>query len=241
VIGAAGNMGTLACETVEQSADLELVAQITEGDSIEELEAADVAVDFTQPGVVMEHIAWCIEHGIDVVVGTSGFTRERLDSIEQQLNATPEVGVLVVPNFSIGAALMMRFAAEAASFFESAEIVELHHPSKVDAPSGTSIRTAQLISAARAAAGAGPVPDATADDTLGARGGRVEGIPVHSIRVRGLVAHQEVLLGNPGETLTLRHDMPDRVAAMPGLVASTRFVVDHPGLTVGLEHVLGLE
>lgn len=241
VIGAAGNMGRLACEAVERSAGLDLVAQIDKDDSIEELDETDVAIDFTHPGVVMDHVTWCIEHGIDIVVGTSGFTRERLDTIEQQLKVTPEVGVLVIPNFSVGAVLMMRFAASAASFFESAEIVELHHPGKVDAPSGTSIRTAQLMSAARATAEAAPIPDATADDALGARGGMVEGIPVHSVRVRGLVAHQEVLLGNPGETLTIRHDMPDRVAAMPGLVASTRFVVDHPGLTVGLEHVLGLE
>lgn len=241
VIGAAGNMGTLACGAVEGSADLELVARIDQGDSIEELEAADVAIDFTHPGVVMDHVRWCIEHGRHMVVGTSGFTQQRLDSIAEQLGPVPEVGVLVVPNFSIGAVLMMRFAAAAARFFESAEIVELHHPTKVDAPSGTSIRTAQLMSAARTAAGAGPIPDATAHDDVGARGGKVEGIAVHSLRVRGLVAHQEVLLGNPGETLTIRHDMPDRVAAMPGLVASTRFVVDHPGLTVGLEPVLGLE
>lgn len=240
VVGAAGKMGSLACETVEATDGLELVARVDQDDSLTALEGADVAVDFTHPGVVMDTITWCVDHGIHVVVGTSGFTQERLDAIEGRL-ADADVGVLVVPNFSIGAVLMMRFAAQAAGFFESAEIIELHHPTKLDAPSGTSIRTAQLMAAARDDAGADPIPDATTEDELGARGGTVEGIPVHSVRVRGLVAHQEVVLGNPGETLTIRHDMPDRVASMSGVVASTRFVVGHPGLTVGLEPVLGLD
>lgn len=241
LIGAAGQMGSLACDWVHAAGDLELVARITEDDSIEELAGSEVAVDLTHPGVVMDHIAWCIEHGIHVVVGTSGFTQERLDTIAHRLGDDPQVGVVVVPNFSIGAVLMMHFAAEAARFFESVEIVELHHPTKLDAPSGTSIRTAQLIAAARAEAGSPPMPDATRDDELGARGGTVEGVPVHSVRARGLVAHQEVLLGNTGETLTIRHDMPDRAAAEPGLLASVRYVADHPGLTVGLEPVLGLD
>lgn len=240
VVGAAGKMGALACETVEAADGLELVARVDQGDSLTELEGADVAVDFTHPGVVMDTISWCVGHGIHVVVGTSGFTQERLDSIAGQLTGS-RVGVLVVPNFSVGAVLMMRFAAQASAFFESAEIIELHHPTKLDAPSGTAIRTAQLMAAARERAGAGPIPDATTEDELGARGGTVDGIGVHSVRVRGLVAHQEVVLGNAGETLTIRHDMPDRVATMSGVVASTRFVVDHPGLTVGLEPVLGLD
>ena len=240
VVGAAGKMGTLACGAVEAAEGLRLVARVDQDDSLSALQAADVAVDFTHPGVVMDTVAWCIDHDVHVVVGTSGFTRERLDTIAGRL-AGSDVGVLVVPNFSIGAVLLMRFAAQAARFFESAEIIELHHPTKLDAPSGTSIRTAELIAAARRDAGAGPMPDATAEDELGARGGAVEGVPVHSVRVRGLVAHQEVLLGNRGETLTIRHDMPDRVAAMFGVVASTHFVVDHPGLTVGLEAVLGLD
>ncbi len=241
VIGAAGNMGSLACKWVRASDDLELVAEITVDSAIDDLVAADVAIDYTHPGVVMDHVKWCITHGVHIVVGTSGFNQARLDLIASWLGADPDVGVLVVPNFSVGAVLMMRFAAQAAPHFESVEIIELHHPGKVDAPSGTSIRTAQLISRARAEAASAPIPDATADDELGSRGGDVEGIAVHSVRVRGLVAHQEVVLGNEGETLTIRHDMPDRAAARPGLLASIRYVVDHPGLTVGLEHVLGLD
>ncbi|MEP6666762.1 MAG: 4-hydroxy-tetrahydrodipicolinate reductase [Nocardioidaceae bacterium] len=240
VIGSAGKMGTLACETVDAAADFELVARVDEGDSVSELEGADVAVDFTHPGAVMDHVAWCIKHGVHMVVGTSGFTEERLGIIREQLGDNPAVGVLVVPNFSIGAALMMRFAAEAAKFFESAEIIELHHPTKLDAPSGTSIRTAQLIAEARTSAGLAAMPDATQENSLGSRGGTVDGVAVHSVRARGLVAHQEVILGNLGETLTIRHDMADRAAAMPALVAAVRAVVDLPGLTVGLERVLGL-
>jgi 4-hydroxy-tetrahydrodipicolinate reductase len=241
VIGSAGKMGTLACETIELVGDLELVASVDEGDALSSLEGADVAVDFTHPGVVMDHVTWCIEHGVHMVAGTSGFTEERLATVAEQLGHDPSVGVLVVPNFSIGAVLMMRFAAEAANFFESAEIVELHHPTKLDAPSGTSIRTAQLIAVARASAGLAAMPDATKENALGSRGGSVEGVPIHSVRARGLVAHQEVIFGNVGETLTIRHDMPDRAAAMPGLVLAIRAVVDLPGLTVGLERVLGLD
>ncbi len=240
VIGAAGKMGTLACETIEAADGLELVAGVDEGDDLGVVTAADVAIDFTHPGVVMDHVSWCIEHGVHLVAGTSGFTDERLSTIERQLGAEPATAVLVVPNFSVGAVLMMRFAAEAARFFESVEIVELHHPTKRDAPSGTAIRTAQLVAAARAQAGMGDMPDATADDPVGARGGTVDGVPVHSVRARGLVAHQEVILGNLGETLTIRHDMPDRAAAMPALVTAVRAVVDMRGLAVGLEHVLGL-
>ncbi|HET7327683.1 MAG TPA: 4-hydroxy-tetrahydrodipicolinate reductase [Nocardioidaceae bacterium] len=240
VVGAQGKMGALACETMEAADGLELVARVDQGDSLTALQGADVAIDFTHPGVVMDTIGWCVDHGIHVVAGTSGFTQDRLDVIAGRLSGS-DAAVLVVPNFSIGAVLMMRFAAQAARFFESAEIIELHHPTKLDAPSGTAIRTAQLMASARADAGADPIPDATTEDALGARGGTVEGIAVHSVRVRGLVAHQEVVLGNRGETLTIRHDMPDRVAAMSAVVAATRFVVDHPGLTVGLEAVLGLD
>ncbi len=240
VIGAAGQMGSLACDWVRAAAGVELAARVTQDSSIEELDDVEVAIDFTHPGVVMDHIAWCVEHGIHVVVGTSGFTQERLGAIVELLGDDAGVGVAVIPNFSIGAVLMMRFAAQAARHFESVEIVELHHPTKLDAPSGTSIRTAQLIASARAEAGNPAIPDATCDDELSARGGTVEGVPVHSVRVRGLVAHQEVLLGSTGETLSIRHDMPDRAAAERGLIASVRYVVDHPGLTVGLEPVLGL-
>ena len=242
VVGAAGKMGSMACRSISETDDLELVAEVDADDSIEDLAAygADVAVDFTHPGAVMDNIAWCIGHGVSVVAGTSGFTEERLEVIRRQLAAGPVgVGVLVVPNFSIGAVLLMRFAVEAARYFESAEIVELHHPTKRDAPSGTAMRTAQLMGAARGAAGLQHMPDATVEDQLGTRGGQVAGIPVHSVRVRGLVAHQEVVLGNVGETLTIRHDMPDRAAAMAGMLASVHAVGSTPGLTVGLEHVLG--
>jgi len=239
VIGAAGRMGSAACGAIDAADDLELVARVDVDDSLEALEGADVAVDFTNPGVVMDNLAWCIDHGMHVVVGTSGFTTNRLEAIEQRL-AGGEVGVLVVPNFSIGAVLMMSLAEQAARFFESVEIVELHHPDKKDAPSGTARRTAEMVAAARAAAGCPPVPDATETDPDGARGARVEGIPVHSLRVRGLVAHQEVVLGGVGETLTIRHDSLDRASFMPGVLAGVRAVADRPGLTVGLEHVLGL-
>ena len=239
VIGAAGRMGSAACGAIDAADDLELVARVDVDDSLEALEGADVAVDFTNPGVVMDNLVWCIDHGMHVVVGTSGFTTNRLEAIEQRL-AGGEVGVLIVPNFSIGAVLMMSLAEQAARFFESVEIVELHHPDKKDAPSGTARRTAEMVAAARAAAGCPPVPDATETDPDGARGARVEGIPVHSLRVRGLVAHQEVVLGGVGETLTIRHDSLDRASFMPGVLAGVRAVADRPGLTVGLEHVLGL-
>ncbi|MGI8578308.1 MAG: 4-hydroxy-tetrahydrodipicolinate reductase [Nocardioidaceae bacterium] len=240
VIGAAGRMGRLACEAIEATDDLGLVARVGRGDSLDQLEGADITIDLSAPAAVMDHIDWCVRHGVNVVAGTSGFTDERLSMIEESLRSRPEVGVIVVPNFSIGAVLMMRFAAEAAGFFDSVELIELHHPAKIDAPSGTALRTAALMAAARRGAGRGPMPDSTVDNTLGTRGGQVSGVPVHSVRLRGLVAHQEVLFGNEGETLKIRHDMPDRAAAMPGLLAATRAVVDRPGLTVGLEHVLGL-
>jgi len=241
VIGAHGAMGALACDAVRAALDLELAAEVGSSDSLDSLRDCEVAVDLTHPGVVMEHVAWCVDHGLPLVVGTSGFTEGRIAKVRTLLGESPRVGVLVVPNFSIGAVLMMRFASEAASFFESVEIVEMHHPDKRDAPSGTALRTAQLIAAARRQAAVGEAPDATENDDLGARGGRLEGVSVHSLRVRGAVAHQEVLLGNPGELLTLRHDMLDRAATMPGLLACLRAVSDRPGLTVGLDAVLGLD
>lgn len=240
MIGAYGAMGRLAGAAVRDADGLELAAEVGRGDPLDLLLGAEVAVDLTNPDVVMDHVRWCVEHGLDVVVGTSGMSPDRLAEVEQWLAGQSEVGVLVVPNFSVGAVLMMRFAEEAAAVFESVEVVELHHPGKRDAPSGTATATARRLAAARASARRDPAPDATADDPLGSRGGLVEGIPVHSVRLPGLVAHQEVLLGSAGETLTIRHDMLDRAAAMPGLVAAVRYVVDHPGLTVGLEPVLGL-
>jgi 4-hydroxy-tetrahydrodipicolinate reductase len=240
VLGARGRMGSLACTAVEEADDLRLVARVDVGDERTGLEQARVAVDFTAPGAVMDNIAWCIEHGVSVVAGTSGFTPDRLATIEELLATTPDVAVLVVPNFSVGAVLMMRFAAQAARFYESAEIVELHHPTKVDAPSGTARRTAELVAEARAAAGVGSVPDATAESLDGARGARVAGISVHSVRARGFTASQEVILGGVGEVLTIRHDSLDRQSFMPGVLAAVRSVVNRRGLVVGLDEVLGL-
>ena len=240
VFGAAGRMGTQVCQAVEAADDLELVAAVDAGESRDEAAArAEVVVDFTTPDVVLENIAWCLERDIAVVVGTSGFTTERLDEVRGLLQQRSG-SVLVAPNFSIGAVLMMHFAEQAARFFESAEVIELHHPDKVDAPSGTALATVGRIAAGRAAGGLGPVPDATTSDPHGARGATVEGIHVHGVRLRGLVAHQEVLFGTTGETLTIRHDSFDRASFMPGVLAAVRAVRGRPGLTVGLESLLGL-
>ncbi len=241
VIGAAGRMGTLTCSAVRLSNDLELAAEIDQTDTLDSLVGCEVAVDFTHPGVVMDHIHWCVDHGVNMVVGTSGFTEERLAVVRSFLGDQTEVGVVVVPNFSVGAVMMTRLAAEAARFFESVEIVEMHHAGKLDAPSGTALHTAQLVGDARRRAGLSDSPDATTTDGLGARGGTADGVRVHSLRVRGAVAHHEVVFGNLGETLTIRHDMLDRAAAMPGVLASLRAAVARRGLTVGLESVLGLE
>jgi len=241
VIGSRGKMGAQACAALEAADDLALSACVDVDDSLDALGDVDVAVDFTSPVAVMDNLAWCISAGVHVVVGTSGFTDERLQVVRRQLESAPGVGVLVVPNFSIGAVLMMRFAAEAARFYESVEIVELHHPTKADAPSGTARRTAELVAAARAKAGSPPIPDASVDVVHGARGADIEGIAVHSVRLRGLVAHQEVLFGAPGETLTIRHDSLDRKSFMPGVLAAVRAVPERPGLTVGLEGILGLD
>jgi 4-hydroxy-tetrahydrodipicolinate reductase len=242
VLGARGKVGTQICLGVEAADGLELVAQVDVGDDLGSLEAAraDVAIDFTHPDAVMANLEHCIAHGIHAVVGTTGFDEERIATVRRWLAAAPQVAVLVAPNFSIGALLMMRFAELAAPHFESVEVVEMHHPDKVDAPSGTARRTAELIAAARAEAGLGPVPDATSDDPDGARGARVDGIAVHAVRLRGLTASQEVVLGGAGETLTVRHDSHDRASFMPGVLAAVRAVSGRPGLTVGLDAVLGL-
>lgn len=240
VLGAAGRMGTQVCQAVEQAPDLELVAGVDIGDDLAALadNRAAVAVDFTTPDAVMRNLEHCIKHGVHAVVGTTGFDDERLAAVRGWLEAAPAVGVLVAPNFGIGAVLMMRFASQAARFFESAEIVELHHPNKVDAPSGTARRTAELIATARDGESRGPMPDATTTALDGARGARVEGVAIHAVRLRGLVAHQEVLFGGVGETLTIRHDSLDRSSFMPGVLLGVRNVATAPGLTVGLEHFL---
>ncbi len=231
------------CRAVEAADDLELVARIDIGDDLEDLRSAEVeaVVDFTHPDAVMGNLEFCVSHGIHAVVGTTGFDADRFDTLRSWLGDQPRVGVLVAANFSIGAVLMMRFAAEAAAFYESVEIVELHHPDKADAPSGTARRTAELIAAARREAGSPPMPDATSTGLEGARGADVDGVPVHSLRVRGLVAHQEVILGGPGETLTIRHDSLDRASFTPGVLTGLRAIADRPGLVIGLESLLGLD
>jgi len=240
VIGAAGRMGSTVCRAVESAPDLHLAGRFDVGDDLGDLAGAKVAVEFSVPDASPANVAYCLGQGVHVVVGTTGWTTERLDAIREVAAGQPHVGVLIAPNFAVGALLMMSFAQQAARFYESVEVVELHHPDKVDAPSGTAARTAALLAAARRDAGMGDMPDATASDPGGARGARVDGIPVHALRLRGLVAHQEVLLGGAGELLTIRHDSFDRESFMPGVLAGVRGVADHPGVTVGLEQYLGL-
>ena len=242
VLGARGKVGREICRAVEAAPDTELVAAIDAGDDISELlhGGATAVVDFTHPDVVMENLEFVISHGIHAVVGTTGFDQMRLEQLDRWLDRSAGTGVLIAPNFSIGAILMMQFAAKAAPFFESVEVVEFHHPEKADAPSGTACPTAELIAASRRAAGSAPMPDATSTALDGARGARVDGVPVHAVRSRGLVAHQEVLLGGVGETLTIRHDSMDRASFSPGVLAGLRVIGQCPGLTVGLEHFLDL-
>lgn len=240
VVGANGRMGTAVCQAVATSEDLHLVGRYDLGDDIASVRGADVVVEFSVPGASFDNVLACLEAGADVVVGTTGWDGARLKTLEERLAAYPERGVLIAPNFAIGALLMMSFARRAARFYESAEIIELHHPEKVDAPSGTATRTASLIAAARAEAGLPAVPDATVTDPRGARGADVDGIHVHGVRLRGLVAHQEVLFGAAGEGLTIRHDSYDRGSFMPGVLAAVRAIGSRPGLTVGLEHILGI-
>ncbi|MBT2447007.1 4-hydroxy-tetrahydrodipicolinate reductase [Streptomyces sp. ISL-43] len=242
VLGAQGRIGSEAVKAVEAAEDMELVAALGRGDKLETLAeaGAQVAVELTTPDSVMENLDFLIRHGIHGVVGTTGWTEDRLAQLDTWLAASPATGVLIAPNFSIGAVLTMKFAAQAARYFESVEVVELHHPHKVDAPSGTATRTAQLIAAARAEAGLGAQPDATTTALDGARGANVDGVPVHAIRLRGLLAHQEVLLGGEGETLTIRHDSLHHSSFMPGILLGARRVTQTPGLTFGLENFLEL-
>src|SRR5690242_15071688 len=242
VLGARGRMGSQVIRTVAEAGDLTVAAEVDEGDPRDELTGCDVVVDFTHPGAVMDNLRWCIEAGLDTVVGTSGFDEPKLAQVMAWLAEAPKVRVLVVPNFSVGAVLMMRFASQAARFFTSAEVIELHHAGKADAPSGTASRTATMISEARAAAGLGAPPDATVTALEGARGTALGGgVHVHSVRLAGLVAHQEVLFGGPGEVLTIRHDSMDRISFMPGVLLAIRGIAGLPaGLTVGLDPLLGL-
>lgn len=242
VLGARGRMGQQVCRAIDAADDLDLVAMVDAGDWLFSVAdaGAQVVVDFTHPSVVMDNVRFAIDQGIHVVVGTTGMDDQRLDTLREWLTKAPEVGVLVVPNFGIGAVLSMRFAQLAAKFYTSAEVIELHHPDKADAPSGTAVHTAQLIAAARAEAKMEPMPDATTQSIDGARGADVDGVRVHSVRLAGLVAHQEILFGTDGETLTIRHDSLHRSSFMPGVLLGVREIAHRPGLTVGLEPLLGL-
>jgi 4-hydroxy-tetrahydrodipicolinate reductase len=242
VIGALGRVGASIVEAVGAAPDLELAAAIDKGDSLETLveSGCEVVVDFTHPDVVLGDVEFLVSHGIHAVVGTTGWDVERYKRVSGWLAESPSTGVLIAPNFAIGAVLMMRFAAQAAPFFESVEIVELHHPNKVDAPSGTAAATARAVAKARRAAGSPAMPDATTWSLEGARGTEVDGVPVHSVRLRGLVSHQEVLLGGTGETLTIRHDSLDVSSFAPGVLLGVRNVASRPGLTIGLDAYLGL-
>jgi 4-hydroxy-tetrahydrodipicolinate reductase len=240
VLGAKGKVGATMVAAVEAAEDLTFTAGVDAGDSLSLFSDSqtEVVIDFTHPDVVMDNLKFLIDNGIHAVVGTTGFTDERLNQVESWVKTKPNVAVLIAPNFAIGAVLSMHFAKQAARFFESAEVIELHHPQKADAPSGTAGRTARLIAQARK--GLPPNPDATSTGIEGARGADVDGIPVHSVRLAGLVAHQEVLFGTQGETLTIRHDSLDRTSFVPGVLLAVRKVGEHPGLTVGLEPFLDL-
>ncbi len=241
VAGAGGRMGREACVAVDAAEDLVLHARVGRGDDLSAaLDGADVLVDLSVPDVSPGHVSAAVAAGVHAVVGTTGWDDDRLAALREQLAGRPGVGVLIAPNFSVGALLVADFAVRAARFFPSVEVVELHHPDKVDAPSGTAVRTARRIAAARRDAGMADAPDATTSSLPGARGADVDGVPVHAVRLRGLVAHQEVLLGGPGEYVTLRHDSLDRSSFMPGVLLGVREVVSRPGLTVGLEHWLDL-
>jgi 4-hydroxy-tetrahydrodipicolinate reductase len=240
VIGANGKMGSSVVAAVQADAQCELAVGIDIGDSLEELLKArcEVVVDFTNPTIVMENLAFCIKHGIDAVAGTSGFTPERIETLKLWAGQRPNSRVLIAPNFSMGAVLMVTFAAIAAPYFESVEIVESHHPEKVDAPSGTARFTAQKVAVARR--GHAPSPDATDPQDMGARGTSVDGVPIHSVRLRGLVAHQEVVFGSIGETLTITHDSLNRDSFMQGVLIAIKEIDHIDGVVVGLENVLPL-
>jgi 4-hydroxy-tetrahydrodipicolinate reductase len=238
VLGARGRVGAEICRGVQAAQDLDLVAAVDIDDAREPLAGADAVIDFTHPAAVMDNLRWCVEHGLHTVVGTTGFDAAKLDTVRGWLAAAGDGGnVLIAPNFAIGAVLMTYFAQRAAPFFESVEIIELHHAGKADAPSGTARRTAELVAAARKE----PSPDATTTQLEGARGAAVDGVHVHSVRLSGLVAHQEVLLGGHGETLTIRHDSLSRESFVPGVLLAVRQVAGLPDrLTVGIETLLGL-
>jgi len=240
VLGSKGRMGAEVVKAITNASDLELVASIDQNDdfNIVKNSGAQVAVDFTTPDVVMKNLELLIESGISPVVGTTGFTEEKIAQLRKMLDTKNGVSLRLVPNFSIGAILMMRFAKAATKFYDSAEIIEYHHPQKVDAPSGTAIRTAQIIAEERKVNNLAKNPDATASEIPGARGSKIDGIPVHAVRMAGLVAHQEVIFGSLGETLTIRHDSFDRESFMPGVLLAIRNIAKKPGLTIGIDDLI---
>lgn len=242
VLGAHGRVGTAVVAGVRAADDLELVAEIDKDDSLEKLldAGAEVIVDFTTPDSVMSNLEFCIKHGIHCVVGTTGFDDDRYDQVRSWCAASQGTGVLIAPNFAISAVLTMSFARQAAKFFESAEVVEYHHPNKLDAPSGTAVKTAQGIAEARKAAGMQPCPDATVQELDGARGTDLDGVRVHAVRMTGMVAHEEVIFGTVDQSLTIRQDSYGRDSFVPGVLLGVRNVMDHPGLTIGLDKFLGL-
>ncbi|MGH9088155.1 MAG: 4-hydroxy-tetrahydrodipicolinate reductase [Acidimicrobiales bacterium] len=245
VLGAAGRMGEEVCRAVDEAADLELVASVDPhlpGTDIADAAAAEVAVDFTDARAARANLAWCAGHGVHAVVGTTGLGPDDLAELGRWFDGS-RANAVVAPNFAIGAVLLVRLCELAAPHMDGVEVIELHHDRKVDAPSGTALRTAERIAAARAVAGSPPLPpDPTTHEVLaGARGGEAPGgVRVHSVRLPGLVAHEEVVFGAAGQSLTLRHDSYDRRSFMPGVLLAVRAVGRRPGLTVGLESILGL-
>lgn len=242
VLGAQGKVGSAVVAGVKKADDLELAVEINKGDSLQTLvdEGVDVIVDFTTPNAVMDNLEFCINNGIHCVVGTTGFDDARYQQVRDWCAANEGVGVLIAPNFAISAVLTMAFARQAAPFFESAEVVEFHHPNKLDAPSGTAVKTAQGIAQARKEAGMGAMPDATEQALDGSRGADVDGVPVHAVRMQGMVAHEEVIFGTTDQSLTIRQDSYGRESFVPGVLTGVREVADRPGLTIGLDEYLGL-
>jgi 4-hydroxy-tetrahydrodipicolinate reductase len=240
VLGAKGRMGAETVAAIESAADLTLSSALDLGDSLDQLikSGTEVVVDFTHPDSVMKNLEFAISNGIHIVVGTTGFDDKKLSELKNLLSKNSKVGALIAPNFGLGAVLMMQFSEKAAKYFESVEIIELHHANKVDAPSGTAIRTAELITDARKQSKKGAMPDASKTIIPGARGAKVGDVPIHSVRSHGYVAHQEVIFGDAGETLSIRHDSINRAGFMPGVLIGVRNVAKHPGLTIGLENYM---
>ncbi|MFT4185742.1 MAG: 4-hydroxy-tetrahydrodipicolinate reductase [Micrococcaceae bacterium] len=239
VIGANGKMGSETIKAISETDDLKVVAKLDSDSNLEEMLVADVMVDFTHPEASEKNVRYAVEHGVHCVVGSSGWNQDKQDELASLLEKYSETNVFIAPNFALGAVLAMSFAAKAAKFFDSVEVIEMHHPQKVDAPSGTAVSTAEAIAKARKVANCAAIPDATVNDGK-ARGADIDGVKVHAVRLQGLVAHQEVLLGNSGEQLVLRHDSFDRKSFMPGVVLAVREVQKHQGLTVGLDKLMGI-